>query len=297
MAGVLTATALVSGCSKAGGEGARIPEEVREERTQGNVGGLSQARQIEEDKRMEAENAAREEEEKAAAQEALEAQPEETEEEEEVPEAVSYPDEYDNALSDLRDKMILPDKSKAVFKGEGDIEDTDYGIADVDMDGVKELVIFFPGSANLGSGDDSDSPDDSFEAVYEYLPDSRSFVCQLKEVSGIDFYENGIAIVPWEKSKRLSGESDSYNIYEFDAGTNTYVLAGYVDNWDGNLNPTDLKGKPFPADKDTDQDMSVYSIQYHNEYDQGYIYGKGDAVALRDKLTGGKKVSIPLSGI
>ncbi|MBR6328292.1 MAG: hypothetical protein IKR68_01440 [Lachnospiraceae bacterium] len=145
MAGVLTATALVSGCSKAGAEGARIPEEVREERTQGNVGGLSQARQIEEDKRLEAENAAREEEEKAAAQEALEAQPEETEEEEEVPEAVSYPDEYDNALSDLRDKMILPDKSKAVFKGEGDIEDTDYGIADVDMDWGKGACDLFPG--------------------------------------------------------------------------------------------------------------------------------------------------------
>ena len=84
---------------------------------------------------------------------------------------------------------------------------------------------------------------------------------ELSEFVDMRFYSNGAVEANWSHNQGLGGRIWPYNVYTYDAKTDTYRHFGAVDGWDKRFVDTFYaSGEPFPDDLDQDGDGLIYFL-------------------------------------
>lgn len=183
----------------------------------------------------------------------------------EVPLTEEYANAYADVLERIYKEQILPDGTALdLYDSFGSIEDNTFAIADVDGDGIKELVVMWSTADMAGMA----------EFVYKYVPEKKEVVEEFVEFPGIEFYTDGLASVGWSHNQG-HGEMWPYTIYKYDSATMSYQCLGNVDSWNKEIADTDYDGNPYPADVDKENSGVVYCINYGDEY-TGQYYSQAD---------------------
>lgn len=179
-----------------------------------------------------------------------------------VAKAKEYSGQYKRALDAFKETLTLPDGTKAAPPTDYDFIYSEYAYEDVDLDGKDELII------NYSDGED-EMP---VLGVYEYDPNNEIFNCELMDMPGAEFFENGVVRVPWPNEESLNPDIESYNIYQYNKDTDVFDYVGFVQSWDKSYFAADFEGIRFPSYKDKDEDGVIYSLQIYDEYDYGFVY-------------------------
>ena len=131
-----------------------------------------------------------------------------------------YNEAYANAIIAIIEEHKLPDGQQAPVE-EGfdyEIDKNTFAVADVDEDGVKELVIVWSNQCMAGM----------VEYVYQYLPEEDDFHLEISEFPGIVFRTGGFATADWSHNQGY-GEMWPYTIYEYDPAEDRYEVTGQVE--------------------------------------------------------------------
>lgn len=146
---------------------------------------------------------------------------------------------YGAALWDIYLHGLLPDGSKLDYSGTQQAEDDTFAIYDVDNDGREELVVLWANASVAWCQG----------LVYGY--DNGELHEELSEFVDMRFYSNGAVEASWSHNHGLGGRIWPYNVYTYDAKTDTYRHFGAVDGWDKRFADTFYaSGEPFPDDLD-----------------------------------------------
>lgn len=159
---------------------------------------------------------------------------------------------YRTALETIYSDRRYPNGDE-VATGEGyQMEDNDFAIFDVDGDGRDELIYQNDNSYMAGM----------VTTVYGFDRDTGMLYQELSGFVAMDFYDNGIVSIMVSHNHGLSALDDfwPYALYQYDPGSDGYLMAGSLDAWDGSLFPQDYEGNAFPTDKDDDGDFIVFII-------------------------------------
>lgn len=139
------------------------------------------------------------------------------------------------------------------------MENNHFAIFDVDGDGRDELLYENGDATTAGM----------MTSVFDCMPtaDGTKLFFELTGYVGIDFYDNGAAVIFASHNHGLAGNAEfwPHSIYTYDPGQDGYTMAAYIDAWDGVTFPNDFGGTPFPDDVDQDGDKVVYWISYPGE--------------------------------
>lgn len=178
-----------------------------------------------------------------------------------------YNEAYANAIIAIIEEHKLPDGQQAPVE-EGfdyEIDKNTFAVADVDEDGVKELVIVWSNQCMAGM----------VEYVYQYLPEEDDFHLEISEFPGIVFRTGGFATADWSHNQGY-GEMWPYTIYEYDPAEDKYEVTGQVDSWNKAVSATGYQGEPYPDDVDKEQAGVVYDITYRDQYTGDFRYSQSD---------------------
>lgn len=153
---------------------------------------------------------------------------------------------YGAALWDIYLYGILPDNSKLDYSSTQQAEENTFAIYDVDHDGREELIVQWSAHAAMAS---------QMCLIYGY--DNGKLHEELSEFVDTRFYSNGAVEASWSHNQGLGGRIWPYNVYTYDAKTDSYRHFGAVDGWDKSYMSTYYGGgEPFPDDLDQDGDRS-----------------------------------------
>lgn len=156
---------------------------------------------------------------------------------------------YGAALWDIYLHGLLPDGSKLDYSGTQQAEDDTFAIYDVDNDGREELVVLWANASVAWCQG----------LVYGY--DNGELHEELSEFVDMRFYSNGAVEASWSHNQGLGGRIWPYNVYTYDAKTDTYRHFGAVDGWNKRFADTFYaSGEPFPDDLDQDGDGLIYFL-------------------------------------
>lgn len=179
---------------------------------------------------------------------------------------------------------ILPDGTPLDWTDTESAAKNDFILYDVDGDGREELLLYWGNASMAGMGlhvfDYADG------AVYEEL-------CVFPLAT---FYSNGVVKVDWSHNQGLAGNTDfwPYDLYAYDAETDTYQPAGSVDAWSSEQ---PAAAEEFPTDIDADGDGMVYFLlpaDWDGSYSGGYLADGAEYEAWWSScLDGGSALIIP----
>ncbi|MEY8352969.1 hypothetical protein AALB39_06360 [Lachnospiraceae bacterium 54-53] len=163
---------------------------------------------------------------------------------------------YFTALENLIQNHIFPDGID-VGEPSGDISENKFAVYDVDHDGEEELIVLYSTTITAGMAG----------YVFAYDIETGALQTELQEFPSLTFYNNGMVKALWSHNQGRAGEFWPYSLYQYNPGSDRYVLVGMVDAWDKNLTGTDNQNNPFPSDVDTSGTGFVYYIMENGEYD------------------------------
>ncbi len=188
----------------------------------------------------------------------------------------AYRQELEDVLKDW--KTAFPDE---------DLSKNRFAIFDVDGDGREELLLEHA-SAAIVAGLNTE--------VYDFA--DGEWVTELSEFPALTFYGNGTVTAGWSHSQGLAGDSFwPYTLYQYDAGTDTYVRVGMVDAWDKAL-VAEYDGAPFPDDVDADGDGLVYYIMTGGMYERkDPVDGPDHQAWLASYTAGTEPLEIPYQAL
>ena len=169
------------------------------------------------------------------------------------PEELALYTAYQNALTDLLERSILPDGKAS--KSEADF----FMIQNVDDDETEELILAWTSSSSFGN----------IFHVYQYDIPSEAFHVKWNKSSSIKLYDKDTVLVPVPVNYGLSSTDQfyPYGIYQYNKKRSAYTFQAYVDAWQKSFLSTDYDGNPYPSNIDTDNAGLVYCISYCNEGD------------------------------
>lgn len=218
-----------------------------------------------------------------------------------APEVENLEDYFMPAVAEFKDEGILPDGRKITLQGNGSYDDCEYAMEDVDQDGQMELLFRYSGTmlevyidpelvAQTGEYiEPYELGTDMFTAIYSYDKATDNYVSELFIDHVCSFYEGGHVIVETNDGAPLSDKENCYQIYNYDPAGDTYSYAGFIYEWNKNIVPTGVKGAPFPVAADKDENQRVYSLEYGERYEPGYIYDDDEMKKLHSELFGKKQ--------
>ena len=85
---------------------------------------------------------------------------------------------------------------------------------------------------------------------------------ELSGFVGMTFFDSGVVRVMASHNHGLSGRDDfwPFALYQYDSGSDGYLMVGSVDAWDKEDFPEDWDGRPFPDEADQDGDSMIYLL-------------------------------------
>lgn len=174
-----------------------------------------------------------------------------------------------------------------VATGEGfQMKDNDFAIFDVDGDGQAELIYQNDNSYMAGM----------VTTVYGLDHDTGMLYQELSGFVAMDFYDNGVVSIMASHNHGLSALDDfwPYALYQYDPGSDGYIMAGSLDAWDGTIFPQDHEGNPFPTDKDDDGDFIIFTVTSGGqEVVTTYVDGPEYQEWVDSYLAGASKLDLP----
>ena len=153
---------------------------------------------------------------------------------------------YRDALEALYNKNILPDGSDSGRDENMDITENRFAVADIDSDGLQELILTFVTAPTAGMR----------ETIYRYDSSSGVIDEEFSAYPMLTYYDNGVIQAGWSHNQGRAGENFwPYSLYCYDAETDGYELLADVDAWDKAFEPDN-----FPGQADTDNAGIVFYV-------------------------------------
>lgn len=139
----------------------------------------------------------------------------------------------------------------------GNPYDNYYAIADVDMDGQDELIIYFPNGFAMAA---------MVYYVYDYDRTTGEPYIQCSGFPDFTIYDNGYMIEMASHNHGRSNLDDfwPYSVLKYNEQTDTYECIAHMDAWQQEYNSGNLE---FPEEKDADGDGVVYYNWTAEEWD------------------------------
>lgn len=191
---------------------------------------------------------------------------------------------YYSVLERLYKTYTLPDGTELGYNEISDLSENQFAIYDIDQDGREELIVIWTTTYTAGMA----------EIIYGFDYSSNGVTTELIDFPVQTFYDNGAVEVLLSHNHGLAGNIDDfwpYTFYQYDKGTDTYLLAAGVDAWNRAYYELDYDGTPFPEELDADGDGILYRVTAggHEKLMDLEEYNK-----WRDSVIGGaKKMEIP----
>ena len=179
---------------------------------------------------------------------------------------------FQDVLEGIFQDHLYPNGDPVNVPEGADMENNRFALFDVDGDGIKELIYENSDSTMVGM----------VTHVFCYT-DGQIFT-EFSGFCGMTFYDNGMLTVDASHNHGLGASLDfwPYALYRHDSGSDGYLMAGYVDAWDGSVIPETWEGEPFPAALDLDGDQVLYCLTFPGpEVETRYMDGE-DYLAWRD---------------
>lgn len=196
---------------------------------------------------------------------------------------------YMAALQNFLENLTLPDGTQVELDPywEDRPNENEFCIADVDGDGREELLVALTTTYMA----------DMVEEVYEYDPDIQEMRKEMQEFPYVTYFDNGMILAAWSHNHTYGEDFWPYNMYRYDADSDTYLYMGCVTSWQKTFQP-----EGYPDDVDVSGTGTVYAITYGDEgvedfcynqeqYDQFYeeTFGAANEIELQwHLLTGGE---------
>lgn len=160
---------------------------------------------------------------------------------------------YERVLEQFYTDHITPDGQELWLDEPnfGYIQENTFAIADVDSDGIEELILTFSTAPMAGM----------CTWVIGYDAQTDSIYVELSIFPAVDFYTGGLLEAGWSHNQGLAGDILwPYSVLHYRPEERSYQVTAHVDAWDKNLCDTASDGKPFPDEVDTDNIGAVYLI-------------------------------------
>ncbi|MBQ7944277.1 MAG: hypothetical protein IJ326_09480 [Lachnospiraceae bacterium] len=174
---------------------------------------------------------------------------------------------FGKALWDVYQKGILPDGGALDYTSMESARANSFSVIDIDFDGKEELVLRWENACMAGM----------MEIVYGY--EDGVIFKELCEFPSMRFYENGIVEADWSHNQGLAGDFWPYDMYRYDAASDSYQKIGTVDAWDKSLSEKNYEDELFPADIDEDGDGVIYYVlpaEWDWPYNEEYLMDGAD---------------------
>lgn len=157
---------------------------------------------------------------------------------------------YGEALWDMYLLGLRPDGEPLERASElGPAEGNRFALADVNGDGIEELIVCWDQACMAGMEG----------LVYGY--DGGGLRLELQEFPAMTFYGSGAVAADWSHSQGWAGRFWPCTLYQYDKGRGLYEEIGSVDAWDYEDTAGDeTLSAAFPREADADGDGLVYYI-------------------------------------
>lgn len=168
---------------------------------------------------------------------------------------------YQSVLENLYKNYSLPDGTNLGCDEFSEASENQFSIYDIDRDGKEELIVLWTTTMTAGN----------VEGVYDFDAASGTVRQELLEYPMLTFYENGVVEAGMSHNHGLAGEIDDfwpYTLYQYDKGSDTYLVTAVVDAWSKAYYEKDYDGKAFPDEIDGDGDGVVYLIEMSDDEKQ-----------------------------
>ena len=170
---------------------------------------------------------------------------------------------YSEVLMQILTDRTDPDGRYFDDGGQGvDFSRNCFAITDVDGDGRDELIFNFNDTYMAAMR----------EIVYDYDEENDTLRTELGDVFPFTrYYSNGYVKEDASHNHTCDPETRGiwpYNLYKYDADTDSYINIGYVQCWDKLVFPTNYEDEAFPDEFDADGDNLLFFVGYYsNESD------------------------------
>ncbi len=157
--------------------------------------------------------------------------------------------EYINALYIAIGFNELPDGTPiAPEDWGGAMENNRFAVCDVDGDGEEDLLISVEDSVMAGM------------ATVVYRLEDYRLIEELRTFPVPEFFEGGLARSYASHNQSYGMSCWPYSLWRFNEETKRYDQVASVYSWDREVSDTAYDGTPFPAERDLDDNGTVYSI-------------------------------------
>lgn len=164
---------------------------------------------------------------------------------------------YEHILEQFYNDHNAPD-GEQLFLDEpafGYLNENTFAIADVDSDGIDELILTFSTAPIAGM----------CTWVCGYDAETDTAYVELSVFPDTTFYTGGLLEAGWSHNQGLAGELLwPYTLLRYDPALREYQVYAQVDAWDRNLAEIGFDGVPFPEDADPEGTGAVYLITTQN---------------------------------
>lgn len=193
---------------------------------------------------------------------------------------------YRKALEDIYNDHIYPNGDPVELLPGGQMEENHFALFDVDGDGETELLY-----------QNDDGPMASMTInIYSFDKDAGTLYLELSGFVGMTFFDSGVVRVMASHNHGLSGRDDfwPFALYQYDSGSDGYLMVGSVDAWDKEDFPEDWDGSPFPDEADQDGDSMIYLLTLGGqEVTTTTLDGPEYENWLKDYTAGAAELDIP----
>ncbi len=136
------------------------------------------------------------------------------------------------------------------FSYESDMEENEFAIYDIDLDGTEELIIRWS-NGTMGS----------IKGIIYGKDSNGNIYPKLLTTPYLRFYANGVIEADMANST-LNEDFWTYTLYQYDSSSGTYQETAFVDSWSKKFADVNLDtGEPFPDYVDVSQTGIVYYVR------------------------------------
>lgn len=165
---------------------------------------------------------------------------------------------YGQTLEDLLFQGKLPDgtqlESSILTSAPASGYANQFAVYDVDGDGREELLLSLFSTITAGQG--------TYVLDYDEDADTLHLQTQAPNRLGLTptFYENGAVFSPWSHNQGWANRFWPYDVYQYQAETDTYQYAGSVDAWDREVSDQNPDFPSFPEELDVSGSGFLYYL-------------------------------------